>query len=198
MRSGTIKYCAISPIAGLNEGYDEKGAGEVSRAARRSTVNQRDSRIKGQCCVGVPRFTELRSRSGGDRTRGITITDSSDLLASAYDGEASDDGYIFLRGPTVDEWLILHELGHEVANKFDLQNGKFIHALRADFRGLSAREREQLAYFRDPHEAFAELFSALYDPEDIAAQNPGIVRLIRARAVEKSMLDNMEGCGADG
>jgi len=131
------------------------------------------------------------------RTRGITITDSSDILGSACDGEASDDGYIFLRGPTVDEWLILHELGHEVANRFDLQNGKFIHALRADFRGLDAREREQLAYFRDPHEAFAELFSALYDPEDIAAQNPSIVRLVRARGVEKSMLDSMEGCGAD-
>jgi hypothetical protein len=130
-----------------------------------------------------------------DQTRGIEITDSNDILGSAYDGAVSDDGLIILSRSAVDKWLILHELGHQVAGKFDLTYGRFVRALRADFHSLDTRERESLAYFRDPNEAFAELFAALYDPEDIAAKNPRIVRLVRARAVETSMLDSLEGCG---
>jgi len=131
-----------------------------------------------------------------DQTHSIAIADSSDVLGSAFDGKATDDGFIVLSRPAVDKWLILHELGHEVAIRFDLAHGsEFVQALRADFRSLGAREREQLAYFLRPDEAFAELFAALYDREDIAARDPQIMWLARTLSLEKSMLDGLEGCG---
>jgi hypothetical protein len=131
-----------------------------------------------------------------EQTRGIVIADSRDILGSAYDGVAYEDGFIIL-DRWVSKWVILHELGHEVAMKFDLVQGRFARAVRADFRSLDVRERKRLDYFRDPDEAFAELFAALYDSEDIAAENSQIMRLARARAVEKSLLDGLKGCGLE-
>jgi hypothetical protein len=151
--------------------------------AVRSTVNMLPA------CVGKRLTNQLH---------GIAVTNAP-ILGPELSGIATPDGVVVVvNSPDVSLTLVLlHELGHEV--DYDIgasTTARFRRALARDFEGLSAVQRRTLSAYRDPAEAFAELFAERYSPGNLYEQEgtPAIDRLTRTHRLVNRMLTQLERC----
>ncbi len=128
---------------------------------------------------------------------GVAVT-SHFIFGSEYDGLATPDGLIIVIDTNGDNFTIqlLHELGHQFEFSTDLQTARLRRALRADFAALPRADRHDMAYYRDPIEAVAELFAQRYAPPGLYAKDgdPKLSKLTRTRKLVNAMLARYEAC----
>jgi hypothetical protein len=128
---------------------------------------------------------------------GVAVT-SHFIFGSEYDGLGTPDGLIIVIDTDGDNFTLqlLHELGHQFEFALDLLTPRLRRALRADFAALSRADRHDLAYYRDPIEAVAELFAQRYAPPELYAKHGDrkLSKLTRTRKVVNAMLARYEAC----
>lgn len=127
--------------------------------------------------------------------RGVVVTNEW-ILGKPYDGFATEDGVIILTITPKDSLRLelMHELGHEVDDRIGGTTPEFRRALKEDFATISRPQRRELAYYRTPAEAWAELFAERYDSNYEADGEDGIEVLVLARRVLNEQMNRLERC----
>ena len=137
-------------------------------------------------------------QSLGSQVRGIVVTYTA-ILGPDEIGTATADGIVIVVESALEPFplVLLHELGHEV--DFDIGASttvKFRRALWRDFADLTPSQRRRLTDYRQPAEAFAELFAQHYASKHLYdREGPSeIKRLKRTQRLVNQMLDELESC----